>query len=393
MAIARSFRSVTAVMVVVAFVVIGFPVDGVLAQAPGGSSGACFDTLARQIEAKQNLRYFSSALRESSFLPSLRGPGPYVVFAPSDEAFESIRGDDADVLNMELSKLISYHIAGAAAYDRLMEVQKGDSFEVSTLCSSCDDVRVSTLQSGQILVNGDARVEDTLDTCNGLLVVVDAILSPGSGSPAPAPPAQVECSSADPTCCDLPPPEFTCMEQKVWGKCDESWMILGNGNGGYCRYTCGRCGAGEERTFELDPSPPAEEEPRRDDGDNRRGGGRRITPVDPRISCQCSEDGRSGRVDTGRKGCFKINMAEEAAGRYAGRAGGRVGEAIAGYWGGDASTYASYFAGLWSNVAQGWAREAYSGATTNICYVMDPSGCASATASERFPGAAWRSCD
>lgn len=41
-------------------------------------------------------------------------------------------------------------------------------------------------------------------------------------------------------CEDIPTPdEYTCAEQKSWGKCDEPWMV----DGGYCAATCGRCDA------------------------------------------------------------------------------------------------------------------------------------------------------
>lgn len=37
-------------------------------------------------------------------------------------------------------------------------------------------------------------------------------------------------------CTDIPTPDrWSCREQKIWGKCDEPWMI----DGGWCRCTCG----------------------------------------------------------------------------------------------------------------------------------------------------------
>eukprot|EP01024_Parvocaulis_polyphysoides_P018271 TRINITY_DN18079_c0_g1_i1.p1 TRINITY_DN18079_c0_g1~~TRINITY_DN18079_c0_g1_i1.p1 ORF type:complete len:267 (+),score=78.15 TRINITY_DN18079_c0_g1_i1:16-816(+) len=40
--------------------------------------------------------------------------------------------------------------------------------------------------------------------------------------------------------CDdvVPGTEYTCAQQKEFGKCEAAWMIAGN----YCRKTCGRCG-------------------------------------------------------------------------------------------------------------------------------------------------------
>jgi hypothetical protein len=44
-----------------------------------------------------------------------------------------------------------------------------------------------------------------------------------------------------------PSPEYSCAQQKSWGKCNESWMTQ---NGGYCNATCGRC------TVAPPPPPP-----------------------------------------------------------------------------------------------------------------------------------------
>ncbi|QDZ21575.1 FAS1 domain-containing protein [Chloropicon primus] len=348
-------------------------------------AGACFDTLGRQIDSRNDLRYFSSALREAELDASLDGPGPYLVLAPSDKAFESLRSDESgDLLNMELSKLVAFHLAGAKGYEDFLRSRAGQSFGLSTLCSDCGNLEVTSLQSGQVLV-GEARVESTLETCNGLLVVIDEILRPGRSVPGSSPP-ELECSSSDPSCCDAPPPEYSCMEQKIWGKCDEAWLVVG----GYCKFTCGRCGT--RPTFREPAREQPEEEIGRRGGDSGRGSRRQ--PRSPaRYPCECTNDGYSGNVQTDRRGCFTINVAEEAAARYAGNAGGRVGEAIAGYWGGDAAQFSSYFAGLWSNVAQSWARTNMRDSTTNICYVVDPQNCASSRESELFPGARWRSCD
>ena len=44
-------------------------------------------------------------------------------------------------------------------------------------------------------------------------------------------------SSDDNGCTDNAPGEFTCEQQKNWGKCNENFIIANN----FCRKTCGRC--------------------------------------------------------------------------------------------------------------------------------------------------------
>ena len=364
---------------------------GVAAQTQG-----CFDTLSTEIKSNNNLRFFSSALAETSLDLSLAGPGPYLVFAPTDSAFSNL-AEDSSVLSMELSKLMQYHISATPGYERYLAMQPGSSFSIQTLCSNCGGVSIESISSGKQILNGNVLVYEAKPVCNGILVLIDDILVPsqqsggGSGSPGMTSPTQeIECSLEDPTCCDLPPPEFSCIEQKVWGKCDEPWMVLGNGNGGFCKYTCGRCssrqpsyetpqGGTDDDAYDPGRSPDFGRPPR--------------SPVDPRISCQCTEDGMSGSVDTGKSGCFNINVAEQYA-ENVGRSSGRVfGETVSRYFGGDASQYSNYFSGLWGSIASGWARDSFRDSTTSICYVIDPQGCATARQSDNFPGAGWRSCD
>jgi hypothetical protein len=351
--------------------------------------GGCFDTLSNRIKSDENLKYFSSALTQTGLDLTLLGSGgPLIVFAPTDEAFTSL--EDTSVLNMELSKLISYTIATTAGYETFLDLTPGSSSTIQTLCSDCNDLQVETLRSGRQVLNQNAYVSSVIETCNGLLATIDSLLVPeeqssGGNDQIPKP---AECSLDDPSCCDLPPPEFTCRDQLLWNKCDEPWMLLGNGNGGFCRYTCGRCGRRPSFDDSYDRRPTEEE---RDRETNTFRPPR--SPIDPRIACQCSPDGISGNVDTEQAGCFNVNVAEYQS-RSIGETSGRVfGEAVSRYWGGDASEYSNYFSGLWGNLAGSWARSNMPESTTSICYVIDPSACATARSSERYPGAAWRSCD
>ncbi|PRW45172.1 hypothetical protein C2E21_6268 [Chlorella sorokiniana] len=70
------------------------------------------------------------------------------------------------------------------------------------------------------------------------------VIPPTSPSPLTAAATQSvpePAAPATPTCADddVPPTkEFSCAQQKAWGKCDMCWMV----RKGYCRFTCGYCG-------------------------------------------------------------------------------------------------------------------------------------------------------
>ncbi|KAL4448283.1 hypothetical protein ABPG75_005502 [Micractinium tetrahymenae] len=60
-------------------------------------------------------------------------------------------------------------------------------------------------------------------------------------SPAAEAQASADTTAASPTCADddVPPTkDYTCEQQKAWGKCEMCWLV----SKGYCRSTCGLCG-------------------------------------------------------------------------------------------------------------------------------------------------------
>ena len=343
------------------------------------------------------------------------------MFAPTDAAFRNLQSQNGNsaLLNMELKKLIEYHVSTSSGYEKFISLLPPGTLSLSTLCTSCGSLSVQASPSGALQINGKANALKTIQTCNGAIVLVDSLLIPQSGSQTTGPENTVgdspECSPQDPMCCDLPPPEYSCSQQKIWGKCDEQWMVLGNGNGGFCKYTCGRCGSqssapppSSSPTFPPQTSPSPSPSFDSDFEDYNNGdyynednfapnsptfGRPPRSPIDPRASCQCTRNGRSGTVDTGRRGCFRVNAAAQYAESIGESFGRRAGEYVSRMFGGDSSGYSSYFGSLWRRAAGSFARQNFRNSRTDICYVVEPQGCAAARESTIFPGAAWRSCE
>mmetsp|Transcript_35109 Transcript_35109/g.76111 ORF Transcript_35109/g.76111 Transcript_35109/m.76111 type:complete len:310 (+) Transcript_35109:110-1039(+) len=150
----------------------------VLVLGAGAGAQECGETVLDAVDSDRELTYFSKALRETSLDASLDGPGPYVVLAPLDSAFESIT--DGALLESSLKELIRGHILlqGSKEY---LGLRPGDDVDFETLCGSdCAEVNVR-IEGGQTLLNGgEARALETIRTCNGALVVIDGLLSPGA---------------------------------------------------------------------------------------------------------------------------------------------------------------------------------------------------------------------
>jgi uncharacterized surface protein with fasciclin (FAS1) repeats len=129
------------------------------------ASAGSYDTLVR-------------ALRSADLVDTLKGPGPFTVFAPTDEAFAKLpSGTMDDLLKPEnkqrLTEILNYHIVpGKVLSASLLGLgeQPITSVQGSTL-------PVTT--SGASLRVADARVLQTdIDATNGVIHAIDTVLMP-----------------------------------------------------------------------------------------------------------------------------------------------------------------------------------------------------------------------
>ena len=124
-----------------------------------------------------NVTTVVAAVSAAGLVDTLKGPGPFTVFAPNNEAFAALPAGTVDTLLMEENKadlvnILTYHVvAGSYTSAQLM-----DGMELTT-------VQGETIMFGkegnQITINGTAMVE-TADviSSNGVTFVIDAVLIP-----------------------------------------------------------------------------------------------------------------------------------------------------------------------------------------------------------------------
>src|SRR5947209_2117800 len=86
--------------------------------------------------AAGTFKTFTAALKASGFTEALKTPGPYTVFAPSDEAFAKLPAGTWDALvkdKAKLAQVLAYHVIPGKVL--VAEVKPGDvkTVEGSTL--------------------------------------------------------------------------------------------------------------------------------------------------------------------------------------------------------------------------------------------------------------------
>ena len=109
-------------------------------------------------------------------MDTLKGAGPFTVFAPTDEAFAKLPAGTVEELlkpenKQKLTSILTYHVAAAKA----KSADLSDGQMVKTVNGK--DVKVK-LADGKVMV-GDARVvKADIGASNGVIHVIDTVLMP-----------------------------------------------------------------------------------------------------------------------------------------------------------------------------------------------------------------------
>lgn len=122
----------------------------------------------------------AKALTAADLVSTLEGPGPFTVFAPTDEAFAKLPAGTLDNLlkpenKAMLRRVLTYHVVAG-------KVMAADVVKVSSATAVSGDTLSITASAGTVMV-GKARVVKTdIVASNGVIHVVDTVLLPPTTS-------------------------------------------------------------------------------------------------------------------------------------------------------------------------------------------------------------------
>ncbi|MEH2463724.1 fasciclin domain-containing protein [Nostoc sp.] len=114
-----------------------------------------------------------AAIQAAGLVDTLKGPGPFTVFAPTDEAFKKLPAGTVDALLQDipkLKKILTYHVvSGKVLAADVVKLKTATTVEGS-------DVKIDA--SNGVKIN-DAKVA-TPDVAadNGVIHVIDTVLIP-----------------------------------------------------------------------------------------------------------------------------------------------------------------------------------------------------------------------
>ena len=118
------------------------------------------------------IKTLATALTAAGLIDTLKGPGPFTVFAPTDEAFAKIPKAQLDALLADKAKLTSvltYHVVSGKVMAK--DVKAG---KVKTVHGS--DLTITT--AGGVMVDGAKVTATDIVADNGVIHVIDKVVLP-----------------------------------------------------------------------------------------------------------------------------------------------------------------------------------------------------------------------
>jgi len=116
------------------------------------------------------------ALKAADLVSALKGPGPFTVFAPTDEAFAKLpKGTVEDLLKPEnkekLKGILTYHVVSG----KVMAKDVAGIREAKTLNGASLSISVT---GGKVMIDNAHVTQTDILADNGVIHVIDAVVLP-----------------------------------------------------------------------------------------------------------------------------------------------------------------------------------------------------------------------
>lgn len=143
-----------------------------------GSAGARANDIVDTAVAAGQFNTLAAALGAAGLVETLKGPGPFTVFAPTDEAFAKLPAGTVDDLLLpenkdQLVAILTYHVVPGT-------VMASDVVKLTEAATVNGNMIEITVDGGTVMIN-DATVTATdIAATNGVIHVIDSVILPPS---------------------------------------------------------------------------------------------------------------------------------------------------------------------------------------------------------------------
>ncbi|MBT8398267.1 MAG: fasciclin domain-containing protein [Gemmatimonadetes bacterium] len=150
---------------------------GLFVGTPGTENPTDQDPSMNIVETAVSAGSFNTlvtAVKAADLVETLSSPGPFTVFAPTDEAFAEIPADRLNALLADkeaLTAVLTYHVVAG-------KVMSGDVVKLSsaaTVNGQSVDIKV---MDGKVMIDGAEVVTADIEATNGVIHVINKVILP-----------------------------------------------------------------------------------------------------------------------------------------------------------------------------------------------------------------------
>ena len=126
--------------------------------------------------AAGSFRTLAQALQAADLVSTLKGAGPFTVFAPTDEAFAKLPAGTLETLlkpenKAKLRRILTYHVVSG-------RVTAADAARMSSAKAVSGDALSIAVRGSAVSVSGAQVVKTDIAASNGVIHVVDTVMIP-----------------------------------------------------------------------------------------------------------------------------------------------------------------------------------------------------------------------
>ena len=159
-------------------IVIGSFAAMILVLAPAGtvSASAQGKDIVDTAVAAGSFKTLAKALAAADLVSTLKGAGPFTVFAPTDDAFAKLPAGTVESLlkpenRDKLRRILTYHVVAG-------RVMAADVVKLTSAKAVSGDSVMIAAGSGGVMVNKSKVVKTDISASNGVIHVIDTVLIP-----------------------------------------------------------------------------------------------------------------------------------------------------------------------------------------------------------------------
>lgn len=154
----------------------GLPIllAGAIALTLASSIASAADIVDTAVAGKFNT--LVAAVKAAGLVDTLKGPGPFTVFAPTDEAFAKLPPGTLEMLlkpenKAKLQSILKYHVvAGKVMAHDVMNLHSAQTVEGQ-------NITIETMNGG-VMVNNVHVIKTDIVASNGVIHVIDGVILP-----------------------------------------------------------------------------------------------------------------------------------------------------------------------------------------------------------------------